>query len=276
MKLTINGTEIEAARGETVLKAAKRAGVDIPHLCSLDWAPSPAASCRLCVVEVEGNPKLLTSCTLEPTEGMAVHTHTPRVLKARRAIMELLIASHPQECLSCVRSGDCELATLAGELGVRRDRYVGVRQAAPGGHQLPGAVARPQQVRALRPLRHRVPRRAGRRRDRLRRPGVQDQGGPRLRRRAQPEPVCVLRPVRACVPHRGDRGARPGRRRRRGPGRPGRRRRRAGRAGRAGDSARGPQQERGRARDARAACRQRSRRSASTPSSTPASPPTSP
>ena len=127
MKLTINGKEIEAARGETVLKAAKRAGVDIPHLCSLDWAPSPAASCRLCVVEVEGNPRLLTSCTLEATDGMAVHTHTPRVLKARRAIMELLIASHPQDCLSCVRGGDCELATLAA----RRRRPPGAATSAP-------------------------------------------------------------------------------------------------------------------------------------------------
>jgi NADH-quinone oxidoreductase subunit G/NADP-reducing hydrogenase subunit HndD len=131
MKLIINGTEIQATRGETVLKAAKRAGIDIPHLCSLDWAPSPAASCRLCVVEVEGNPRLLTSCTLEVTEGMQVHTHTPRVLKARRAIMELLIASHPQDCLSCVRSGDCELATLAGDLGVRQARYVGAVKQHP-------------------------------------------------------------------------------------------------------------------------------------------------
>ncbi len=131
MRLTINGTEIEAARGETVLKAARHAGVDIPHLCSLDWAPSPAASCRLCVVEVEGDPRLLTSCTLEVAEGMAVHTHTPRTLKARRAIMELLIASHPQDCLGCVRGGDCELAALAGDLGVRKDRYVGIRKQHP-------------------------------------------------------------------------------------------------------------------------------------------------
>ncbi len=131
MKLTINGAEIEATRGETVLKAAGRAGIDIPHLCSLDWAPSPAASCRLCVVEVEGSPRLLTSCTLEVTEGMQVHTHTPRVLMARRAIMELLIASHPQDCLSCVRGGDCELATLAGDLGVRKARYVGAVKQHP-------------------------------------------------------------------------------------------------------------------------------------------------
>ncbi len=131
MKLTINGKEIEATRGETVLLAARRAGIEIPHLCSLDWAPSPAASCRLCVVEVEGDPKLLTSCTLAVTDGMAVHTHTPRLLKARRAIMELLIASHPQDCVSCVRGGDCELAALAGDLGVRRRRYVGAVKQHP-------------------------------------------------------------------------------------------------------------------------------------------------
>jgi NADH-quinone oxidoreductase subunit G/NADP-reducing hydrogenase subunit HndD len=83
------------------------------------------------VVEVEGDPRLLTSCTLEVAEGLAVHTHTPRVLKARRAIMELLVASHPQDCLSCVRGGDCELATLAADLGVRKGRYVGAVKRHP-------------------------------------------------------------------------------------------------------------------------------------------------
>ncbi len=125
MRLTVNGTTIDATEGETVLRAAARAGIEIPHLCSLDWAPSPAASCRLCVVEVEGSPRLLTSCTLEAQEGMAVRTHTPRVLKARRAILELLVAAHPQDCLSCVREGTCELAALAGDLGVRSRRFIG-------------------------------------------------------------------------------------------------------------------------------------------------------
>jgi NADH-quinone oxidoreductase subunit G/NADP-reducing hydrogenase subunit HndD len=83
------------------------------------------------VVEVEGDPRLLTSCTLEVAEGLAVHTHTPRVLKARRAIMELLVANHPQDCLSCVRAGDCELATLAADLGVRKGRYVGAVKRHP-------------------------------------------------------------------------------------------------------------------------------------------------
>ena len=107
---------------------ARRAGIHIPHLCSLDWAPSPSASCRLCVVEVEGSPKLQTSCTLPAADGMVVHTHTPRILKARRAIVELMVANHPQDCLVCHRSGTCELADLAQELGARPKQYVGMKK----------------------------------------------------------------------------------------------------------------------------------------------------
>jgi iron-only hydrogenase group A len=131
MSITINGKEIDVAANETVLQTARRAGIDIPHLCSLDWAPSPSASCRLCVVEVEGLPRLQTSCSLEARDGMSVQTHTPRILKARRAILELLIASHPQDCLTCVRAGGCELAVLAGDLGVRERRYVGAVKEHP-------------------------------------------------------------------------------------------------------------------------------------------------
>jgi len=131
MPVTINGRSLDFTPGETVLQVAKRAGIDIPHLCALDWAPSPAASCRMCVVEVEGSPRLQTSCTLEAQDGMAVTTHTARTIKARRTIMELLIASHPNECLACVRGGDCELATLAADLGVRQDRYIGVARQHP-------------------------------------------------------------------------------------------------------------------------------------------------
>jgi iron-only hydrogenase group A len=132
MSITINGREIEFAEGETVLTVAKRAGIEIPHLCSLEWVPSPAASCRLCMVEVEGMPRLQTSCTLEARDDMKVRTHTPRLLKHRRTIMELLVASHPQDCLTCVRGGDCELATLAADLGVRERRYSGITK----GHRM--------------------------------------------------------------------------------------------------------------------------------------------
>ncbi len=128
MNITINDKQVKFNPGETVLQTAKRAGIRIPHLCSLDWAPSPSASCRLCVVEVEGSPKLQTSCTLPAAEGMVVRTHTPRVLRARRSIVELMVANHPQDCLVCERSGDCELAELTQEVGARPGQYVGMKK----------------------------------------------------------------------------------------------------------------------------------------------------
>ncbi|MBN1629728.1 MAG: iron hydrogenase small subunit [Thermoleophilia bacterium] len=126
--MIINNRELDFTPGETVLQIARRAGIKIPHLCSLEWAPSPSASCRLCVVEVDGSPKLQTSCTLQATDGMVVRTHTPRVLKARRTIVELMVANHPQDCLGCHRAGSCELADLARELGVRSRQYVGMKK----------------------------------------------------------------------------------------------------------------------------------------------------
>ena len=128
MNITINDRDITFNPGETVLQVANRAGIRIPHLCSLDWAPSPSASCRLCVVEVEGSPRLQTSCTLQAAEGMKVQTHTPRVMKARRSIVELLVANHPQDCLACDRQGTCELAELTREVGVRPSQYVGMKK----------------------------------------------------------------------------------------------------------------------------------------------------
>ena len=126
MNITINDRNIEFNPGETVLQVANLAGIRIPHLCSLDWAPSPSASCRLCVVEVEGNPRLQTSCTLLAAHDMVVRTHTPRLLKARRSIIELMVANHPQDCLACQRSGSCELAELTTEMGVRPKQYAGI------------------------------------------------------------------------------------------------------------------------------------------------------
>jgi iron-only hydrogenase group A len=128
VNITINDREIKFNPGETVLQVANRAGIRIPHLCSLDWAPSPSASCRLCVVEVEGSPRLQTSCTLQAAEGMIVQTHTPRVMKARRSIVELMVANHPQDCLVCDRSGSCELADLTREVGARPRQYAGMKK----------------------------------------------------------------------------------------------------------------------------------------------------
>jgi iron-only hydrogenase group A len=130
--MTINEKPVDYKAGETVLQAAGRAGIHIPHLCAFDGAPSPPGACRVCVVEVEGMPRLQPSCTLPARDGMVIKTHSPRVQKARRNIVELLLASHPDDCLFCQRNGDCELSALANDLGVRERRYSGIKK----GHSL--------------------------------------------------------------------------------------------------------------------------------------------
>ena len=110
--LTIDGQRVEAARDQTVLEAAQAAGINIPTLC---YCPNtkPTGACRVCLVEVEGMRNLVTSCTLPVAEGMVVKTSTPRVREARRGIVELLLSDHPAECLTCSRSGSCELQNVA-------------------------------------------------------------------------------------------------------------------------------------------------------------------
>lgn len=120
------GLDAALAAGAFRAAAAALTGMTPEEVCD-----EVTASCRLCVVEVEGAPRLLTSCTLEAQAGMVVRAHTPRVLKARRAILELLVAAHPPDGLSCVREGICELAAPAGDLGVRRRRFVGAVKEHP-------------------------------------------------------------------------------------------------------------------------------------------------
>jgi len=107
-KLTIDGREIEVAEGTTVLAAARALGVEIPHFC---WHPelSVAANCRMCLVEVEKQPKLQPACQLEVADGMVVHTDTPRVREARRAVIEYLLLHHPVDCPICDQAGECKL-----------------------------------------------------------------------------------------------------------------------------------------------------------------------
>src|ERR1017187_9647973 len=90
--LSIDGKEVQFTAGETVLAAASRAGIDIPRLCAMDWACKPEAACRMCLVELEGMPRLQTSCTLEAKDGQKVRSRSPRVQAVRRNIVELLIA----------------------------------------------------------------------------------------------------------------------------------------------------------------------------------------
>jgi iron-only hydrogenase group A len=129
MQITINGTSCTAESGETILTVAQREGCKIPTLCHLKQL-SPTGSCRMCVVEVDGARSLAPACAMPVFDGMKVQTNSPRVRRARKTIIELLIANHPPECLTCVRNLGCELQTLAGEYGVRSERYVGERRRA--------------------------------------------------------------------------------------------------------------------------------------------------
>jgi iron-only hydrogenase group A len=129
MKLEINGRTVEAQDGETLLATARRAGIQIPTLCHYEGLP-PSGACRMCVVEVEGQRNLVPSCAFPSATGLKVKTHSARAVDARRTLVELLLANHPDDCLYCVRNLDCQLQDLASQLGVRRRRYFGGRTRA--------------------------------------------------------------------------------------------------------------------------------------------------
>src|ERR1044072_843498 len=111
--LTIDGKRVTVPQGTSVLRAAMEAGTQIPKLCSTDMLEA-FGSCRLCLVEIGGRPGTPASCTTQVVEGMAVHTHTERLKRLRRGVMELYISDHPLDCLTCAANGDCELQDMAG------------------------------------------------------------------------------------------------------------------------------------------------------------------
>jgi len=120
--LTIDGKQISAEEGSTILQAALDAGIQIPTLCHLDGVYDVGA-CRLCIVEVTGVPKLLPACTTKVSEGMDVKTSSERLQKYRRLILELLFAERNHVCAVCVSNGHCELQTLAYSQGMEHVRY---------------------------------------------------------------------------------------------------------------------------------------------------------
>jgi NADH-quinone oxidoreductase subunit G/NADP-reducing hydrogenase subunit HndD len=126
LTIEINGKKLEASKGETILTVARRNGIDIPTLCHMEGL-TPSGACRMCVVDVEGFPNLLTACSYPVNEGMKVKTHSPRALETRRTIVQLLLANHPDDCLYCARSSDCDLQGLARDLGISRREYHGFR-----------------------------------------------------------------------------------------------------------------------------------------------------
>ena len=122
--LTINGQTVQAPKNSTILDAARSAGIYIPTLCHHPEL-APEGACRLCVVEASGARSLVASCVYPVAEGMVVKTNTPKVRAARRMVVELLLANHPKDCLSCQKSGDCELQKIAADLGLRKIRFEG-------------------------------------------------------------------------------------------------------------------------------------------------------
>ena len=120
--LTIDGQMVGAAEEQTILEAARDAGISIPTLCHLGGL-APIGACRLCVVEITGSPKLFPACVTKVAEGMEVRTNTERLQKYRRMILELLFAERNHVCSVCVSNGHCELQSLAKDHGMDHVRY---------------------------------------------------------------------------------------------------------------------------------------------------------
>lgn len=122
--IEVNNKAIKAKQGETVLQALSRNGIKVPTLCFMEGF-TPTGACRMCAVEIEGMADLAPACSHPVEEWMKIKTHSPRVIKARKTIVELLLSNHPDDCLYCIRNGNCELQQLAEELDVRERRFAG-------------------------------------------------------------------------------------------------------------------------------------------------------
>lgn len=122
--LTIDDIEVKVKKGTTILEAARQAGIDIPTLCFLKEI-NEVGDCRMCIVEVEGRKGFATSCIQKAEEGMVVHTHTPEVIEARHIVLDLILSNHKIECLTCTRSGNCELQKLAEKFNVQKIEFPG-------------------------------------------------------------------------------------------------------------------------------------------------------
>ena len=130
VNLKINGMQVSVPAGSTILEAARAAGIEIPTLCYLKDV-SQTGSCRMCLVEVKGGRALQAACVYPVSEGLEVYTNTPKVRDARKVTLELILSNHERKCLTCVRSRNCELQTLADELGVTEISYEGIRNEYP-------------------------------------------------------------------------------------------------------------------------------------------------
>ena len=122
INLKINGHSVEVEQGATILEAARKVSVNIPTLC---WHRDlePWAACGICVVKIEGSPKMLRACAAMAEDGMSIITHDSEIVEVRKTVIELILSTHPNDCLTCPRNQDCELQRLAAEFGIREMTY---------------------------------------------------------------------------------------------------------------------------------------------------------
>ena len=124
IQLTIDGREVEATEGAMLVDAAKQGDVEIPYFCYEPKLGNPVGACRMCLVEVEGIPKLQTSCSTPVKDGMVVHTQTDRVRHAQNAVVEFLLVNHPLDCPVCDKGGECPLQDITFGWGLGRSRFI--------------------------------------------------------------------------------------------------------------------------------------------------------
>ncbi len=124
IKFIIDNQEIEVEKGTTVFQAAKKIGIEIPHLCYYEHL-SISGTCRLCLVEVEGEKNLVASCAYPINRGIRVWTNTERIVEARKLILELILSDHPLDCLTCDSAGECKLQEYAYDYGISKSRFTG-------------------------------------------------------------------------------------------------------------------------------------------------------
>ncbi len=139
VNITLNGDTVEAEDGEMIIDVARRNGIDVPHLC---WNVrfDRIGACRICVVEVEGMPKLAASCSTPIRQGMIVKTHTPRVLEARRMNLELLLANHDLNCTTCAKNLKCRLQEYAHDFMIQETPFTGKRKREDPDYSSPSIV----------------------------------------------------------------------------------------------------------------------------------------
>jgi len=130
LTMTINGREVSFEEGKTVLEVCQDEEIFIPTLCH-DPRLKPYGACRLCIVEVAGAPKPLTSCTTPATKGMQVTTESARLWRLRKTIIELLLSNHPNDCMCCEGAGSCDMQEMAYNYGANKDRFKGEKWSLP-------------------------------------------------------------------------------------------------------------------------------------------------